>query len=72
MRQESLFPLIKPRISPLFIWFSFCVQRMYYFAIQYYGECWGAKTGTKYDKHGPANNCWSGVGGPFSNYVYKL
>ncbi|CAH3141405.1 unnamed protein product [Porites lobata] len=45
---------------------------MYYFAIQYYGECWGAKAGTKYDKHGPANNCWSGVGGPFSNYVYKL
>ena len=50
----------------------FVVSRLYYFAIQYYGECWGAPVGAQYHKHGPANNCWSGVGGPFSNYVYKL
>jgi hypothetical protein len=45
-----------------------------YFAIQYYGECWGAKPGTvpDYDKHGPANNCWNGVGAVWSNFVYRL
>ena len=57
----------------MFLILLFClVSRMYYFAIQYFGECWGAPDGTKYDKHGEANNCWSGVGGSFSNYVYRL
>ncbi|XP_022795937.1 neurogenic locus notch homolog protein 1-like isoform X3 [Stylophora pistillata] len=45
---------------------------VYYFAIQYYGECFGAPPGTKYDKFGEASNCWSGVGGANSNYVYTL
>lgn len=45
-----------------------------YFAIQYYGECWSAKPGKapEYSKYGTANNCWSGVGGQWSNYVYKM
>jgi len=45
---------------------------MYFFAIQYYGECWGGPASAQYRKHGEANNCWSGVGGPFSNFVYQL
>jgi len=45
---------------------------MYYFAIQYYGECYAAPEGTQYDRHGVANNCWSGVGGSYSNYVYSF
>ncbi|XP_078377492.1 uncharacterized protein LOC144660677 isoform X5 [Oculina patagonica] len=44
----------------------------YYFSIQYYGECWGAPEGTAYDRHGKATNCWSGVGGSYSNFVYRL
>jgi len=47
-------------------------HKMYYFAIQYYGECYGAPEGTKYDRHGKADNCWSGVGGSYSNFVYRL
>ena len=44
-----------------------------YFGIQFYGECWAAKPGTApdYDKYGTASNCWNGVGGSWSNYVYK-
>ena len=50
----------------------FFVPRAYYFAVQYYGECYGAPKGTAYDRHGKASNCWSGVGGANSNYVYRL
>ncbi|XP_028401265.1 A disintegrin and metalloproteinase with thrombospondin motifs 6-like isoform X2 [Dendronephthya gigantea] len=49
-------------------------HKVEYFAVQYYGECWAVKPGIvpNYDKYGPAGNCWSGVGGPWSNYVYKM
>ncbi|XP_068740044.1 uncharacterized protein [Montipora capricornis] len=46
-------------------------KKKYYFAIQYYGECWGASADTQYNKHGPSDNCWSGVGGPYTNFVYR-
>ena len=52
--------------------FVYSAHRLYYFAIQYYGECFGAPEGTKYDKFGRASNCWSGVGGANSNFVYTL
>lgn len=48
-------------------------QGMYYFAIQYYGECYGGPNNTKYDKYGPSKDCWSspGVGEKSTNFVYR-
>jgi len=46
-------------------------EKKYFFAIQYYGECWGASVDTAYDRHGPSENCWSGVGGAYTNFVYR-
>ncbi|XP_028407338.1 uncharacterized protein LOC114529965 [Dendronephthya gigantea] len=43
-----------------------------YFAVQFYGECWGARSMIEYDKYGASNDCWSGVGKDFTNYVYKF
>ncbi|XP_028414604.1 MAM and LDL-receptor class A domain-containing protein 2-like, partial [Dendronephthya gigantea] len=43
-----------------------------YFAVQFYGECWGARSLIEYDKYGASNDCWSGVGKDFTNYVYKF
>lgn len=45
-----------------------------YFAIQYYGECWVSQKGTvpQYDKYGASTNCWAGLGGAWTNYVYKI
>ncbi|XP_067023184.1 fibrillin-1-like isoform X3 [Acropora muricata] len=48
--------------------------RLRYFALQYYGECWGGTDNALYKKHGkaPDNKCWSGVGGSLTNFVYEL
>ena len=45
-----------------------------YFAIQYYGECWGGRADAHYDKHGraPDDACWNGVGSANINFVYEL
>ncbi|XP_032236057.2 inactive carboxypeptidase-like protein X2 isoform X2 [Nematostella vectensis] len=44
-----------------------------YFAIQYYGECWsGTGENKSFSRYGPSNNCWSGVGGEWTNAVYRL
>ena len=45
-----------------------------FFALQFYGECWLGKSDTqdKYFLDGKADNCWKGVGGPKSNYVYHI
>ena len=45
-----------------------------YFAVQYYGECWAADPGTvpHYDKYGASSNCWNGVGGAWTNHVYRI
>lgn len=44
-----------------------------YFAIQFYGECWASSNATaQFDKYGPSEKCWDGVGGKGTNYVYKL
>lgn len=44
-----------------------------YFAIQFYGECWGTTNpGVCYDKYGPSVKCWHGLGEHWTNYVYKL
>ncbi|XP_068740086.1 neurogenic locus Notch protein-like isoform X3 [Montipora capricornis] len=45
-----------------------------YFAIQYYGECWGGSADAYYDKHGraPDDACWNGVGSANINFVYEL
>ncbi|XP_078360691.1 uncharacterized protein LOC144645089 [Oculina patagonica] len=51
-----------------------------YFAIQFYGECWGGKdAGKSYDKYGRSRRCWKfdkqtgyGVGGDMANFVYRI
>ena len=51
-----------------------------YFAIQYYGECWGGQdAGKNYAKHGKSDGCWvfdsqsgHGVGGVLTNFVYRI
>ncbi|KAL9986875.1 hypothetical protein ACROYT_G001084 [Oculina patagonica] len=51
-----------------------------YFAIQFYGECWGGKdAGKSYAKHGKSEDCWKfdkqsghSVGGELANFVYKI
>ena len=51
-----------------------------YFAVQFYGECWGGKdAGKNYAKHGKSEGCWEfdketghGVGEEMSNFVYKI
>ncbi|EDO39263.1 predicted protein [Nematostella vectensis] len=44
-----------------------------YFAIQYYGECWsGTGENKSFSRYGPSSNCWSGVGGEWTNAVYRL
>ncbi|KAJ7328151.1 hypothetical protein OS493_025556 [Desmophyllum pertusum] len=47
-----------------------------YFAVQYYGECWSSfDAAGNYGRHGKQINldkCWSNVGGPNTNFVYKF
>ncbi|KAL9986872.1 hypothetical protein ACROYT_G001080 [Oculina patagonica] len=51
-----------------------------YFAIQFYGECWGGKDSAKnYVKYGRSEDCIEfnnqnghGVGGPKTNFVYRI
>ena len=43
-----------------------------HFAVQFYGECWGSKDYSDYDRYGASDNCWSGVGKDFTNFVYKF
>ena len=51
-----------------------------YFAVQYYGECYGGKgAGTSYAKHGKSGECWVfdkqsgyGVGKDWANFVYRI
>ncbi|XP_078372204.1 A disintegrin and metalloproteinase with thrombospondin motifs 6-like isoform X1 [Oculina patagonica] len=51
-----------------------------YFAIQFYGECFGGKdAGKHYAKHGNSGDCWvfnnqtgHGVGGDMTNFVYRV
>ena len=43
------------------------------FGIRYYGECWsGLDAENTYNKYGPSENCWNGVGKERANYVYKI
>ena len=51
-----------------------------YFAVQYYGECYGGKdAGKNYAKYGKSTECWQfdkqtgfGVGRDWSNFVYRI
>ena len=51
-----------------------------YFAIQFYGECWGGKdAGSSYARRGKSEGCWvfdiqagHGVGGEMSSFVYRI
>ncbi len=45
-----------------------------YFAIQYYGECRSYKDGNRldYTKLGISHIFWAGLGGPWTNCVYKF
>ena len=43
------------------------------FALQSGGECWGGPEGTYYKKHGISAKCGaSGLGGSWSNHVYRI
>ncbi|XP_068756702.1 uncharacterized protein [Montipora capricornis] len=48
---------------------------MYYFAIQFYGECYVGPKDTEYDKYGAYDNCWFnqglGFGKENANFVYR-
>lgn len=47
-----------------------------YFAVQFYGECWSSPDAAEtYNRHHPQKDlkkCRSGVGAPFTNYVYRF
>ena len=43
-----------------------------YFAVQFYGECWGSRDFIKFDRYGASNDCVAGVGKDFTNFVYKF
>lgn len=43
-----------------------------YFGLQFYGECWGSNDDSRYKMHGQATTCYKGLGGSWSNYVYKI
>lgn len=51
-----------------------------YFAVQFYGECWGGKgAGKTYSKYGKSSDCWEinkqtgfGVGESLTNFVYRI
>lgn len=43
------------------------------FAIQFYGECWtGVDAEKSYSEYGASPNCWKGVGGSQTNFVYEF
>ncbi|KAJ7328149.1 metalloendopeptidase [Desmophyllum pertusum] len=43
------------------------------FSVQYYGECWTGGDGDKtYSEYGSSSNCWKGVGGSRTNFVYEF
>lgn len=43
------------------------------FGIQFYGECWSGSDGEKtYGEYGSSQNCWKGVGGTRTNFVYEF
>ncbi|XP_048588583.1 A disintegrin and metalloproteinase with thrombospondin motifs 1 isoform X1 [Nematostella vectensis] len=43
------------------------------FGIQFYGECWsGDGADETYAEYGSSKNCWQGVGGPHTNFVYTF
>jgi len=46
-----------------------------YYGVQFYGECYSAPDSdaeTDYNKYGDASNCWEGLGGDLSNFVYRF
>ena len=43
------------------------------FALQFYGECWtGVNAEKSYSEYGSSPNCWNGVGGLRTNFVYEF
>ena len=43
------------------------------FSLQYFGECWsGAEAERTYAEYGSSKNCYKGVGGKKTNYVYTF
>lgn len=43
------------------------------FALQFYGECWtGVNAEKSYSEYGASPNCWNGVGGTQTNFVYEF
>lgn len=45
------------------------------FGVQHYGECWGEPGDVRsstYDTYGSSDKCVQGVGGEWTNYVYRI
>lgn len=45
------------------------------FGVQHYGECWGQPRGVRsstYAIYGLSDNCVQGVGGEWTNFVYRI
>ena len=54
----------------ILIYYFFFLQ---VFAIQFYGECWSGSDAEKtYAEYGSSQNCWKGVGGTRTNFVYEF
>ena len=55
-----------------------CATRVYdrgyikFFGLQYYGECWGGRKGSRYNINGEAKTCMKGIGGEWTNAVYEI
>ena len=55
-----------------------CATRAYdrgylkFFGLQYYGECWGGRKGSRYNINGEAKTCMKGIGEEWTNAVYEI
>ncbi|KAJ7387554.1 hypothetical protein OS493_000885 [Desmophyllum pertusum] len=48
-------------------------QRLEYFSVQFYGECWSGKdAGETFARDGPSKECYAGVGKKGINAVYRI
>ena len=53
--------------------FYFFIIFLKVFAIQFWGECWSGTDAEKtYSEYGSSQNCWKGVGGTRTNFVYEF
>ena len=65
--------LISNCIFILLYQYIFIISGYKWFGVQFYGECWsGPEASLTYNRYGPSDSCWEGVGKDWTNMVYKL